>query len=97
MANPENVNPEKFKVIRVLYNYDDFSISYGTWTPNGTRQIAMRWNDGYDGSGYPKTFGHPQWFLITEHLAKVLLTGVLNSSNITRSQYEDILKTLKEL
>ena len=97
MANPEDVNPEKFKVDKVLYNFDDFSISYGTWTPDSSKKVAMRWNDGYDGSGYPKVFGHPQWFIISEHLSKVLLSGLQNSGNINTIQYNDILETLKDL
>jgi hypothetical protein len=33
MPKPESVNPEKFKVIRILFNHNDFAVSYGTWTP----------------------------------------------------------------
>ncbi len=96
MPTPESVNPEKFKVIKVLYNHDDFSISQGVWTPDNTRQIAMRWNEGYDGNGYPKAWGHPQWFIISEDLSRLFLSVLLNSNHISSVQYEDILEALKD-
>lgn len=77
MSQPQDVNPQKFKVISVLYDHDDFSICIGTWIPNNTIQVAMRWNEGDDGKGYPKTFGNPQWFLTSEFVAKSLLHGLL--------------------
>jgi len=97
MPLPQNVNPEKFKVISVLYNINDFSIVFGTWTPNNSLQIAMRWNDADDGNGYPKVFAHPQWFLISSDIAKNILTGVLNSPSITTQQYALILDALGKI
>ena len=41
--NPENVNPNNFSVIHILFNNDDFSIAYGTWEDDNN-YIAMRWN-----------------------------------------------------
>jgi hypothetical protein len=31
MPKPENVNPSNFKVLKILFNNDSFSIAYGIW------------------------------------------------------------------
>ena len=94
MPKPENVNPEKFKVDRILYDRNDFSISYGTWTPTGNKVIGMRWNNGDDGSGYPKTFGHPQWFVISDDLVRGILIGLLSHSGLTNGEHRNIVEVL---
>ncbi|MEP2771668.1 MAG: hypothetical protein ABJH05_05945 [Fulvivirga sp.] len=97
MPAPEYVNPEKFKVVKVLYNHNDFSVALGTWTPSNEQIIGMRWNDGEDGKGYPKAFGNPQWFVVSNDIAKNTLSGLLTSAHISNTQYLDILETLKSL
>ena len=97
MPQPQDVNPEKFKVINVLFNHNDFSISVGTWTPNNSTQIAMRWNDGDDGNGYPKVFAHPQWFLISDDVARNLLHGLLSNPLLTPQEYSLILDALTRI
>jgi hypothetical protein len=97
MPQPQNVNPEKFKVSLVLYNHNDFSITLGTWTPDNTLQIAMRWNDADDGNGYPKVFAHPQWFLVSNNVAKNLLHGLLGNQHLTHIENENILKALSKI
>ena len=41
--NPENVNPNNFKIENILFNNTNFSIAYGKWE-NRNKVIAMRWN-----------------------------------------------------
>ncbi|MCG3167385.1 MAG: hypothetical protein POELPBGB_03175 [Bacteroidia bacterium] len=94
MPIPEDVNPQKFKVIDVLFNHDDFSISVGTWTPNNSTQIAMRWNEGEDGNGYPKVFAHPQWFIISGDVARSLLHGLLGNPLLTSVEYNSVVTAL---
>jgi len=95
MPQPEDVNPAKFTVDKVLFNYDDFSIAYGTWTPSGLKALAMRWNDGDDGAGYPKAFGHPQWFIISEDISRNILIGLLGYSSLSPTEYQSILAVLE--
>ncbi|WP_157719110.1 hypothetical protein [Halopseudomonas salegens] len=66
MPKPEEVNPRNFKVESVVYNDGDFSIAWGEWE-DGELHLAMRWN-GDESPGYPKTFGHPVWFLLPQDL-----------------------------
>ncbi len=58
---PENVKPEKFRAHTIIYNNRDFSIAYGIWE-NSSNRIAMRWNGGEEGIGYPSQGGNPLWF-----------------------------------
>ena len=95
MPKPELVNPKAFKVDVVLYDYNDFSVVYGIWTESSSKRLAMRWNDSFDGNGYPKTFGNPQWFIVSDDLARNILLGLLSSPHITIAQYLLILDTLK--
>jgi len=95
MPQPENVNPTNFTVDTVLFNFDDFSVVYGTWTPNGSKVIAMRWNDGDDGAGYPKAFGYPQWFIVSEEISRNILIGLLGYPSLSPNEYQSILDILK--
>lgn len=97
MPAPESVNPNKFTVEHVLFNHNDFSVSFGTWNPNGRRVLAMRWNDGADGSGYPKTFGYPQWFIVSDDIARNILVGLLNNTQVDQGEYSALIDTLREL
>lgn len=97
MPIPESVNPTKFTVERVLFNHEDFSVSYGVWNPTGNRVVAMRWNEGEDGSGYPKNFGYPQWFIVSDDIMRNVLVGLLNNSMLNLNEYNAIVETLSEL
>lgn len=70
---PENVNPSNFEVKSILYNNTRFSIAYGIWLESGETSLAMRWNGEDNSPGYPKTFGHPVWFLLDTSLKKGIL------------------------
>ncbi len=90
---PEHVNLRNFQVKYVLFDNDDFSIAYGIWE-DGKKHLAMRWNgDTEDDPGYPKTFGNPVWFLVTEDLKILIIKSLINLSN---TEKENILKTLRE-
>jgi hypothetical protein len=76
MPKPEEVNPHNFHVDQIIYNDGDFSIVWGEWE-DGNMHLAMRWNGSDNDAGYPKTFGHPVWFLIPAGLSIPILRGVL--------------------
>jgi hypothetical protein len=79
MPKPEDVNPHNFKVDRVLFTRDGFSVAWGTWESGPERRMGMRW-DGDDAGGdkgYPKTFGHPVWFIIQDELALPFMKALL--------------------
>lgn len=77
MPKPQEVNPKNFELVKVLFDNGDFSIASGTWNgKEGT--IVMRWNgDDENDMGYPKTFGHPMWFVVHDDLKKMILKGII--------------------
>ena len=91
--NPENVNPNNFKVEKVLFNNEDFSIAFGTWE-DGIKYIAMRWNGNNSDAGYPKVFGHPMWFLIDNELRQPILQSLVGLANADK---EKLLQVLDEI
>lgn len=91
---PENVNPRNFETLDVLYNNGEFSIAYGLWEGRN-RVLAMRWNGEDDNdAGYPKTFGHPMWFIIDGELNLTFVRSLIGARN---SNNEAVLKVLNEL
>ena len=83
MPRPEEVNPQNYRVERIIYNDRDFSIAWGEWE-DGTMRLAMRWNGDGDDPGYPKLFSNPVWFVLPSSLTLPILRGILgNESTVT--------------
>jgi len=94
MPTPNEVNPHNFQVKDVLYNKGGFSIAWGRWESKEDL-LAMRWDgDGATDQGYPKTFGHPVWFVLPADLA---LPIVLAIRTLDGSERDEIRKTLQTL
>lgn len=89
---PENVNPRNFKVLEIVYDNGEFSIAYGKFE-EGENCIAMRWNGDGDDAGYPKTFGNPMWFIVSNGLKLPILKSLLNENG---SKNENILEVMKQ-
>lgn len=77
---PEHVRPGNFAVSQIIYNQGGFSISVGIWTDDGTRRLAMRWNDSPTDLGYPNVFSHPMWFQLPEDINAIITTLVENEN-----------------
>ncbi len=90
---PENVNPGNFKVEKVLYNDNDFSVAYGIWD-GGEKRIGLRWNGDDKDAGYPKTFGNPMWFIFTENLNIDFLKSILNNKNSDNAKIIEVLSEI---
>ena len=83
---PENVNPQNFKVEEIIYNRGNFSIAIGVWTEDNMSRYAMRWNEkdsNPEDKGYPSVFQYPMWFQLPYEIEDVLqvLTNHVNSNN----------------
>jgi hypothetical protein len=89
---PKNVNPSNFEQLEIIYDNDDFSIAYGIFE-KGDKCIAMRWNGHLDDPGYPKTFGHPMWFIIDNALKNTILKSLLFKENTDNKKIIEILKS----
>ena len=79
MPRPEEVNPNNFKVQKVLFNNGSFSIAYGLWDSN-EKVIAMRWNGEGEDQGYPKSFGNPMWFIVHDDLKNMIIKGLIDEN-----------------
>ena len=77
MPQPQDVNPGNFKVEKVLFDNGNFSVAYGIWEKKD-KVIAMRWNGENDDKGYPKTFGHPMWFIVDNDLKSMIIKGLID-------------------
>lgn len=75
MPHPNEVNPANFKVQEIVYNLNGFSVAWGIWE-DGSHRLAMRWNGEGEDKGFPKTFGHPVWFMLPTELSLPLLQAL---------------------
>ena len=76
MPQPNEVNPHNFHVKQIVYNLNGFSVAWGIWEGDGSHRLAMRWNGDGEDKGYPKTFGHPVWFILPNELSVPFLQSL---------------------
>jgi len=61
-----------FKVGRVLWHGDDFTIAESVRDMHGNSMIGVTWNPSPERPrGYPNARGYQQWFVLPEPLAKM--------------------------
>jgi hypothetical protein len=78
--NPEDANPKNFKVEKIIYNEDGFSVAIGVWQEDETRRFAMRWNgSNIEDKGYPSVFVNPMWFQLPQDVTSIVKTLLENS------------------
>ena len=97
MAHPETVKfSQAFQLHKVIHNKNGFSIGVGTYLGEGPWVLAMRWN-GEDGkAGFPYTGKHPLWFSLPQNLTFSFLTGLLQSGEVEKEDYDKILNYLSD-
>ena len=99
MIKPEDVTHKRYPVDAVVFNNGTFSVAWGTWDGK-QKLLGMRWNtsdaDNPNDVGYPKTFGHPVWFMIPEDLTIPTLKGLLTSETANKNAVKGILAGLGE-
>lgn len=93
MPQPENVKPRNFDTQTIIYSNQGFSIAWGRWE-DGSMVLGMRWDGNETDQGYPKTFGHPVWFIIPQNLRIPILQSLLTQPNINLREMLDVLSTL---
>ena len=57
----------------------------------------MRWNGGENDSGYPKTFGHPVWFIIPKDMTFILSKSLLEFKETDKQLVINLLNELIKL
>ena len=79
---PEKVNPNNFKNIKVIHNEGGFSIATGIWQEDNTKRFAMRWNgNSSEDKGYPSIFKHSMWFQLPEDI-EIILKIIIEHNNL---------------
>jgi hypothetical protein len=97
MPNPETVKTSQaFRLDKIIYNYNGFSIGVGTLIGNDSLVLAMRWNGEDDKAGFPYAGKHPLWLFLPSELTFSVLTGLLNAKSITSEDYTRLLEYLHE-
>jgi len=81
MPKPNEVNPSNYEVKNILFDNGEFSIVIGTWEKTEKNVLAMRWNGDNEDKGYPKTFGHPVWFIIHDELKQPIIASLMNNDS----------------
>ncbi|PKP43595.1 MAG: hypothetical protein CVT96_04850 [Bacteroidetes bacterium HGW-Bacteroidetes-13] len=92
---PENVNPQNFELIKIIFDNDEFSIAYGIFE-KGDKCLGMRWNGNItdnDDKGYPKVFKNPMWFIIHNDLKKPFLKSLLGIKNKKVTELIEIINS----
>jgi hypothetical protein len=74
----KDVNHSKFRVDKIIYETEEFSIAYRLWEDRDML-LGMRWSgENKDDAGYPKLFGNPVWFIIPQPLTLPLTKSLLD-------------------
>lgn len=95
MPHPSEVNPSKFNVEQIIYNIDGFSIAYGVWVDDNNRYLAVRWDGEENRTGFPQSFGRPQWLIIPDDLTVPFAKALLDTDEQTdKNRIIEILRTL---
>jgi hypothetical protein len=90
---PEDVKPAKFRVHTIIYNEKEFSVAYGHWEEEDDIRLAMRWNGGENGIGYPSQGGNPLWFQLP---SDSIWTSEILQAVERIAKYEKRIKELNE-
>ncbi len=99
MIDPHDVEHKKYPVDAIVFNNGLFSVAWGTWN-NEKKMLGMRWNTSDSSNpadvGYPKTFGHPVWFMVPEELTVAILRGLLTVAHSDKQAIANILAEFGE-
>lgn len=97
MPNPEKVKTSQtFKLDKILYNHNGFSIGIGTYMGNDSWALAMRWNGYDDRAGFPYAGKNPLWFTLPTELTSSVLKGLLPAELRNSKDYSQLLQYLKD-
>lgn len=92
MPKPEKVKPWNFSHSQIIYSDSNFSVAWGKWKGK-TNAIGLRWDGTDEDKGYPKTFGHPVWFIVPENLKIPLLRSLIG---LPKTRKDTLIKVLNE-
>jgi len=97
MPSAEEVTPQKWTEIEILFDDDEYSVIIGNF--EGNRCLGERWNGTGNKDGYPNQGGNPLWHVVNYNFSLPILHKILDlhlQSN-TKSNEEQINSTIEAL
>jgi len=83
MPAPQDVKPQRWSELSVIFDRDGYSVAVGNFTnDNGdcTPALGMRWNGAGDSLGFPNQAGNPILYVVPEFLVGPILHTILDES-----------------
>jgi hypothetical protein len=99
MPAAEEVRPNKFQNLKVLFDNEWYSVISGTYDGGDQSVLGERWNGGEGSLGFPNVAGNPVWHVVPEFLAIPILEGLLDelAANPNPKSEEYSEKILQEI
>jgi hypothetical protein len=102
MLAADDVTPQKWSEIRVLFDNGEYSVISGVYEREergDRRSLGERWNGAGEDQGFPKVLGHPMWYVAPQFLEIPILHGLLEelAKNLTLQPRERMQAVVEEL
>jgi len=98
MPTAEEVTPEKWENLQVLYDDGSYSVVAGAF--EGGRSLGVRWNGSDDDAGFPNQGGNPLWHVVPDFLSESILKAILeeelSGSSIDNERVEGVIKEFRK-
>ena len=95
--NPEEANTKKCKVVKVIYNYDNFSYAYLYIVDENKNTLGCRWNYNYGTNndiGSPNQGNNPKWLYLPESLYMQILNTIGGLAGTIEQNRIDVLQAI---
>ena len=102
MATSQDVKPQRWSNLTVLYDQNGYSVAVGNFRNDAGETVPAlgeRWNGSGDSLGFPNQSGHPIWHVVPEFLVGPVLRAILDESLSPRDPERDqrVRSTLESL
>lgn len=95
---PEDANTKNCKVVRVIYNDEEFSCAYLYIVNEGKNKLGVRWNINYGSKpenqwiGSPNIGVSPKWFYLPDDLIIPTLNSIAGLSSTNEDIRLEVIK-----
>lgn len=96
--NPEEANTRNCKVVKVIYNFDEFSYAYLYIVDEDKNALGCRWNYNYGTEnkiGSPNQGNNPKWLYLPESLYIPVLNSIEGLDGTNEQNRIDVLQAIK--
>lgn len=97
MPPAEEVTPEKWENLQVLFDDGSYSVAAGVF--EGSRSLGVRWNGSDDDAGFPNQGGNPLWHVVPDFLSEPILRAILeeelSDSSVDTERVEKIIQEFR--